>query len=143
MLLLLIQRSVVVKMKKVNHCQALRGAPVNNACKQLRILLISCMKNININAWAHMIHMGKHASYDNPPDLPYFKKCSKIGSAAQPIVNQVVSSLSPAQRVQICSECIDQLSKLHSLLEKGGKPTEQYNALQKAIFTDIQNFQQK
>ena len=38
---------------------------------------------------------------------------------------------------------IDQLSKLHSLLEKGGMPTEQYNALQKAILTDIQNFQQK
>ena len=51
-----------------------------------------------LNAWAHMIHMGKHASYDNPPDLPYFKKCSKkSGSAGQPIVDQVVSSLSPAK----------------------------------------------
>ena len=109
-----------------------------------------------LNAWGHMIHMGKHASYDNPSDLPYFKKCSKksgsaaqdnppdlpyfkkcskkSGSAAQPIVDQVVSSLSPAKRVQLRSECIDQLSKLHSLLEKGGMPTEQYNALQKAIF---------
>ena len=97
-----------------------------------------------LNAWAHMIHMGKHASYDNPPDLPYFKKCSKkSGSAAQPTVDQAVSSLSPAKRVQLRSECIDQLSKLHSLLEKGGMPTEQYNALQEAIFTDIQNFQQK
>ena len=27
-----------------------------------------------LNAWAHMINMGKHNSYDMPPNLPYFGK---------------------------------------------------------------------
>lgn len=27
-----------------------------------------------LNVWAHMIHMGKHTSYDIPPNLPYFLK---------------------------------------------------------------------
>ena len=27
-----------------------------------------------LSAWAHMIHMGKHSSYELPPDLPYFAK---------------------------------------------------------------------
>ena len=27
--------------------------------------------------WAHTIHSGKHSSYDQPPDLPYFTHCKK------------------------------------------------------------------
>lgn len=27
-----------------------------------------------LNTWAHMINMGKHNSYDTPPNLPYFGK---------------------------------------------------------------------
>ena len=27
-----------------------------------------------VNAWAHMINMGKHSSYDAPPNFPYFDK---------------------------------------------------------------------
>ena len=30
-----------------------------------------------LNAWAHLIQMGKHGSYDCPPDLPYFKRSTK------------------------------------------------------------------
>ena len=26
-----------------------------------------------LNAWAHMIDIGKHDSYETPPDLPYFR----------------------------------------------------------------------
>ena len=29
------------------------------------------------NAWAHMIHVGKHSSLEEPPDLPYFKGSRK------------------------------------------------------------------
>ena len=27
-----------------------------------------------LNAWAHLLHMGKHNSYETPPNLPYFGK---------------------------------------------------------------------
>ena len=92
-----------------------------------------------LNAWAHLIHMGKHSSYENP----YFKKPCKESrvSEQQVIETQSTSSLSPMKRIQLCSECIDQLTKLHTLLEKGGVPGEQYDSLKKAILGDIQNFQ--
>ena len=45
------------------------------------------------------------------------------------------------KRIQLRSECIDQLTKLHTLLEKGGVPGEQYDSLKKAILGGIQNFQ--
>lgn len=28
--------------------------------------------NSQKNAWAHLIQVGKHASYDSPPNYPYF-----------------------------------------------------------------------
>ena len=27
-----------------------------------------------LSAWAHLLHMGKHDSYETPPNLPYFGK---------------------------------------------------------------------
>ena len=29
----------------------------------------------HLNAWAHLIQVGKHSSYDNPPNYPYFTGC--------------------------------------------------------------------
>ena len=26
-----------------------------------------------LNCWAHMLNVGKHSSYDEPPDLPFFR----------------------------------------------------------------------
>lgn len=30
-----------------------------------------------LNAWGHMLHINKHSSYDDPPDLPYFTGSKK------------------------------------------------------------------
>ena len=78
-----------------------------------------------------------------PPNLLYFKKPCKESTVSeqQVIETQSTSSLSPMKRIQLRSECIDQLTKLHTLLEKGGVPGEQYDSLKKAILGDIQNFQ--
>ena len=77
--------------------------------------------------------MGKHNVYVVPPNLPYFDKHLRLSSNLL---------LSPAKRIQLRRECIDQLGKLHALLEKGGVPSDQFNTLQKAILGDLQNFQQ-
>lgn len=34
-----------------------------------------------MNTWAHMIHMGKHKSLDEPPSVPYFKKPKKVSES--------------------------------------------------------------
>ena len=32
-----------------------------------------------LNAWAHLLHIGKHNSYETPPNLPYFGKQKSVG----------------------------------------------------------------
>ena len=106
-----------------------------------------------MSAWAHMIQLEKHASRDNPPDLPYFKKCEKKRATkeqddlpARPSdessrhspVPATVQGLSPCKRIQLRTECINQLDKWHALVEKGGITKQQYDDVQKTILGDIQ-----
>ena len=102
-----------------------------------------------LNAWAHLIHLGKHASYETPPDLPYFKK--REGRVYQNKANTIEkeqptptvamlgsgASNSPAKRLGFRTENIDQLSKWHNLLEKGGITQQEYDELKKTILQDI------
>ena len=102
--------------------------------------IVSTLRNIHnekysveqLNAWAHMLELKKHDSYDMPPNLPYFKKRQKALSGNEPS-----NSLSPCKRIKLRSECIDQLNKWHDLLEKGGINKEQYDKLQKTIMDDM------
>ena len=92
-----------------------------------------------INAWAHMIHMGKHTSYTVPPNLPYFgkQKCGDSTEVPQSTSTTSVATLSPGKRINLRSECMDQLSKRHTLLEKGAITQAQYAVHQKTILGDI------
>ena len=78
-----------------------------------------------LNAWAHLIQMGKHGSYDSPPDLPYKRstkgktKDAHGKNKEEPAVHLVTIS-SPVKRFAFRTECIEQLSKWHTLLERGG-----------------------
>ena len=95
-----------------------------------------------------MINMGKHASLDTPPNLPYFcgkahaqQKISDASSTSssdqpQPQVSES-TTLSPRKRIQLRTECINQLGTWHTLLEKGGISREQYDQLQKEILGGI------
>ena len=99
-----------------------------------------------LNAWAHMISIGKHCCFEDPPNLPYFGKSrSRKDDTGNPQhalpmstdkPNSIAVSLSPGKRVSLRTECIDQLSKWHQLLEKGGINKQQYDSLQKAIIGD-------
>ena len=98
-----------------------------------------------LNAWAHLIHTDKHGSYDTPPNLPYFKKptnkAKENNGANVPQHHKSGSSgLSPSKRLGFRSECIDQLSKWHALMEKDGITREQYEELKNTIMGDISTF---
>ena len=89
-----------------------------------------------------MIYVGKHTSYDMPPDLANFCGTKKprmqesdSSSSSQSSPPTVITS--PSKRVNLRGECIDQLYKWHSLLEKGAIPQSQYDEMQKAIIKDI------
>ena len=105
----------------------------------------------HLNAWAHLIHLGKHSSLDTPPNYPYFvgRKCAEtpaskdIESQNAPTSSSMKGNpgtLSPGKRVHLRSECIDQLSRWHSLKESGGITSEEYDDLRKNIIGDIGKF---
>lgn len=89
-----------------------------------------------LNAWAHLIHLGKHNSYETPPNLPYFggkKDKQKAETLQEP---QAISS-SPSKRLGLRGDCIEQLSKWHTLLEKGAISVQQYDELKDVIMADL------
>lgn len=105
----------------------------------------------HLNAWAHLIHLGKHSSLDTPPNYPYFvgRKCAKTPTSKDsesqsdpPTSTEKAdpATLSPGKRVHLRSECIDQLSRWHSLKESGGISSEEYDELRKNIIGDIGKF---
>ena len=104
----------------------------------------------HLNAWAHLIQIGKHSSYNTPPNYPYFvgRKSSQPTSSKNITEDSPGNSetcptqghLSPGKRVHLRSECIDQLSRWHSLKESGGISAEEYEELRKNIIGDIGKF---
>ncbi len=79
--------------------------------------------------WAHMLQMGKHDSYINPPSKRFFK-------TAKPD-KHVQEGLSPSKRLNMRSECMNQIDKWHSLMERGAITTDQYKEYQDAILADM------
>ena len=90
-----------------------------------------------LRAWAHLINMQKHVSYDDPPNLPFFRKGLKSSDDAS---GTTTKAISPGKKLQMRTQCIDQLDKAHSLLEKGGISQTQYNDLQEKILSDMKKF---
>ena len=88
--------------------------------------------------WAHVIHIRKHSSCDIPPDQPFFRESQRKTALVSTAVSASASvTVSPGKRVSLRSECINQLDKWHSLLEKGIISQEQYDQMQKTILSDM------
>lgn len=90
-----------------------------------------------LRAWAHLIQMKKHCSYDHPPEKPFFKRKREKHSGVTSTATVDESTRSPGKRIGLRTQCIDQLQKWHSLLESGAVSQEQYDELQKSILDDI------
>ena len=83
-----------------------------------------------LRAWGHTMMMKKHDSYDHhPPDKPFFKQHKEEQAAS--------GTRSPEKRIHYRSECMDQLDKWHSLLQRGVITQEQYSEMQESILSDI------
>jgi hypothetical protein len=90
-------------------------------------------------AWAHMIQLGSHDSVSQPPQKRFFKcppGSKESGSPSGNTAGALVAS--PGRgRINIRSECIDQLQKWHALLDCGAITKDQYEELQSTILSDI------
>ena len=102
------------------------------------------------NCWAHMINSGKWSSYEEPPDFPFFKKVkpSKSGRETKDCENvdkptktsspvHVGNSASPMKRLNMRTQCIDQLGKWHVLLESEAISQSQYEEMRSSIIDDM------
>ena len=99
------------------------------------------------NCWAHTIDMRKHNSYDSPPDLPFFVGKKVPTKSSTPVVATAIVTQesagssqpeSPGKRIRYRGECMDQLTKWHSLMEKGIITEEQYQGFVGKILNDIE-----
>ena len=84
-------------------------------------------------AWAHMLQMKKHDSYEEPPQKPFFKTAKSLPSKSS-------DTMSPGKRIQYRSQCIEQLDKWHDLKKRGVITESQYAEMQDAILSDIKKF---
>ena len=96
------------------------------------------------NCWAHMINSGKCSSYEEPPNFPFFKKTKgkMVQEGDAPAENScptplVTNSASPMKRLNMRTQCIEQLSKWHVLLESGAITQVQYEELKSSIIDDM------
>jgi len=88
-----------------------------------------------LRAWVHLIEMEKHSSYDEPPNTPYFAGTG-LKSAT---TNKSSTGVSPSKRLMMRTQCIDQLDKWHTLLEKGCITQADYNEMQGKIMADMKS----
>ena len=80
-----------------------------------------------LRTWAHLIQMGKHSSYDTPPDKPFWNNRktqkhltgeSSTTSATPDKSKPPTVTISPGKRVSLRGQCVEQLFRLHQLMEK-------------------------
>ena len=109
-----------------------------------------------IRMWAHLIHMKKHTSYDEPPNKRFWKsKSSATGSTgattsgatgvttcASSMAASKSVSASPGKRVNLRGQCIDQLLRLQQLFDNGGLTQEQYAEMKEGIMNERKMFDQ-
>lgn len=104
-----------------------------------------------LHAWAQLVQMKKHESLDDPPDYPFFKgrrprkqeELSIIdnGMCTPPDSSASIShGLSPGRKIQMRTECIEQLQRIGKLLKRGTISKLQYEKLQETIMKDINKF---
>ena len=86
-----------------------------------------------LNAWAHMVQMGKHDSLEATQSSLFGRAKGKRNSDSA----ASMPCLLPGKRINLRTECLDQLSKWHCLLEKGAISQTQYDDFQKKILGDI------
>ena len=92
-----------------------------------------------LRAWAHMIQMSKHDSYEVPPDKPFFRGRKRVERSDHcvPESKRPITGLSPGRRVNMRGQLIDQLQKLQGLVDSGTVSEEQYKELKETVLNDI------
>ena len=93
----------------------------------------SHFSSAQFHCWGNTIQLGHHNSFDQPPNKPFFGVTKKATAS-------VPGAVSPGKRIHLRSECIDQLTKWHKLMDDGVISLEEYQDMHKTILGDIKKF---
>ena len=104
-----------------------------------------------LRAWANMIQLDKHSSLENPPVGRFFKSPNqnKSSESSATATGETIAAtqspaeptvLSPAKRVTLRTQCIEQLERWHNLMKSGGITKEQYDELQASILSEVKKY---
>lgn len=93
----------------------------------------SHFSSAQFHCWENTIQLGHHDSYDQPPNKPFFGVPKKAAAS-------VPGAASPGNRIHLRSECIDQLTKWHKLMDDGVITLEEYQEMHKTIMEDNKKF---
>ena len=113
--------------------QAQKMADIDEICDKLVMKHGEKYTKEQTRAWAVLIQMGRHDSYDSPPNKHFFTVNKKMAGAS----TSSMPGISPGKRLNMRSECIDQLEKWHRLMQNGAITPEQYKEIQDNILSDI------
>ena len=135
---------ITYKGKEMKRSQLKKAEEVDEIYHQLEKKHKSTFKPEQLRTWAHMLHVGTHNSYEEPPNKPFFRSTHRKRSCAEglsstPEHKKVALSQSPGRRVNIRSELIDQLKKCSDLVESGAISQEVFHDLHDPILSDIKN----
>ena len=59
----------------------------------------------HIRAWAHMVQMGKHLFYNEPPEKPFFKKKVKNDKRPSQLISLLALPTEPKRKLLHSTKC--------------------------------------
>ena len=99
--------------------------------EKLKEIPIFLVLSFTVGEVYYTIQLGHHDSYEHPPKKPFFG-ASKTANTS--------SGLPPEKRIHLKSECTEQLTKWHKLMNDGVITKEEYEDMHKTIMGDIKEF---
>ncbi len=136
------------KGKEVRACQynnhTKKMAEVDDIVEELEKKHHGKYSPEQFRTWAQ-IHVHKHESHDEPPDKPFIRGTKRPCPREQESCTSpkgkrpATTAISPAQRLNMRSELIDQLQKWHNFREMGAISPQEHDDLQQTILKDLRN----
>ena len=136
--------------KSVTESQAKKLSDVQEIYEALEEKNRGSYSEEQMHMWAHLIQMGKHKSYEPPPDKPFFRgslakakkgndscKSQPISAVSKSAPEPDSVSISPMRRANLRSAYMSQVKDWYAFLEAGAITNAEYEEHKNKILGDL------